>query len=167
MWKASTPERPEAWYHRAYERRGSYAALLGAELTRTSGHWTWRALGIGDVELFVTTNEGQLVRHFPIARVDDFGSMPLLVSTNSAANQGVISRGIRARGDVPTGGSLWLASDALAQWILARAMDGEPPWDVLRAVSRSRSRFVAFVASLRDADAMADDDTTLILVERR
>lgn len=123
----------------------------------------WRALAIGDCCLFQIRADALLVA-FPIDRAEQFGSRPLLLSSNPARNERVWDSVAQAEGDVQPGDLFLLASDALAHWFLNEMEAGNRPWNALNAL-RSHTEFEALVARLRRDQAMRNDDVTLVRIQ--
>lgn len=165
-WRAATMLPPDAlWHQEARSLRGSAAALVGVEIARTRRSWSWRALAVGDANLLLVDRQGRLRRSFPLARVE-YEPRPLLVTTRPILNEALRGRLRRARGTWRQGDTMLLASDAVAWWLLERALVGPIDVPLLRASIRTRARFDALVESLR-ANGVPDDDMTLVLVDRR
>lgn len=104
-----------------------------------------------------------LVQAFPVTRAAEFGSRPHLLSSNRSANA-ALKQAIRAcQGEFQADDLFVLATDALAQWFLARHEAGEKPWQPLTALD-SAATFASWVAELRRAALLRNDDTTLVLI---
>lgn len=158
------------WYIGAKMRQGAYAAFVGLIL-RDGGNdrpgGLWRALAAGDSCLFHVRSD-KLLAHGPMQRSADFNSSPRLLSTSSA---GTLLRG----GDpvtVLTGewrprDAFYLATDALAAWLLAEHEQGRAPWELVRELGDdgSAAPFDLIVEQLRSEHGMKNDDTTLLRVE--
>ncbi|MHC4548397.1 MAG: protein phosphatase 2C domain-containing protein [Planctomycetota bacterium] len=127
----------------------------------------WRALAIGDSCLF-HVRDGVLLDSGPVDRSDDFDNSPVLVSSQQTQ--------ALARGDlhvhVLTGtwqphDTFYLATDALAKWILSQHEAGLSPWESLEELGTDAepAPFADLVADLRSARALHNDDTTLLRIE--
>jgi hypothetical protein len=160
-WATEAPPSEAPWYVQEKAERGGFAALLGVELQRAGPTWKWQALAVGDCNLFLV-RDCAMVESFPVRRSHAFGSIPPLVSSTRA-----IARSLRVRrtGFLSAGDSLFLASDALAAWMLRATEHGSSPWGAARQAARSGPAFASWIETLRRAD-LNDDDTTLIVVER-
>ncbi|MFY1831916.1 protein phosphatase 2C domain-containing protein [Myxococcus fulvus] len=164
-WLAEVEGRELPWYAQEKLREGAFATLLGVSLARTPTRGdgvvgTWSALAVGDSCLFQVRDE-QLVRSFPLELASSFGSRPFLVSTHGAQNARVVEQARGVTGEVRAGDTLLLMTDALAHWFLAEHERGGRPWRALPGEG-SRSSFESFVAGLRAARSIRNDDTTLM-----
>ncbi|MHC4218714.1 MAG: hypothetical protein ACYSU7_09700, partial [Planctomycetota bacterium] len=65
------------------------------------------------------------------------------------------------------GDTFYLATDALAQWLLAIQEAGRPPWTNLGDLCRENDHetFARLVSELRGLGDLHNDDTTLLRVE--
>jgi hypothetical protein len=117
---------------------------------------------VGDSALFQVRGETLRVA-FPVERAADFGSRPALLSSRPERNQRLWEQVQTVAGTAQPGDLFLLATDALAQWILARVEAGAEPWAALRGLEEEAD-FAAFVADLRSARAIRNDDTTLVRV---
>lgn len=158
------------WYVQAKLSKGAHAALCGLRLRDVPGRsppgGRWRVLAIGDSCAFHVRGD-KLVAKGPIAKAKDFDNSPFLVSTNGAgdisrhADHVKLMKGAWRSRDV-----FYLATDAIACWILAEVEAGRPPWSMLQALGEPGCRsFAEIVAELRETGAMRNDDTTLLRVE--
>lgn len=167
-WEQRNPPPTKAWYHRAFAAQGSFATLVGIDLRWIAGEWRWRCLAVGDSGLFVFDGQDRLIASFPITRSTDFGRDPLLLSTNPEANASWQSgRRLRARGVLPKKGTLLLASDAVARWLLEEVEASRVALDELRRAVTSEGAFELFVSTNRGSGRLADDDSTVVWIERR
>lgn len=167
--RATGPSVP--WYVGAKLKDGAFAAFVGLTLhdgSRNGTGGTWRALAVGDSCLFHVRGS-KLLAHGPMARSEDFGSNPLLLSTSGTRK---LSRGEThvtvLTGDWKPRDVFFLATDALSQWLLAEQERGRSPWGMLRELgddSDGGAPFEPIVARLRAGECMKNDDTTLLRVE--
>ena len=146
------------WYAQEKLPQGSSASLLVVTWD-LAGRRTFRAHAVGDSCLFVV--RANTLRHvFPVARSDDFGTHPDLLSTEV---------GTRGRPTLPPfagiersfdpGDRFLLMTDALAQWFLSEYEAGNKPWDVLPT---DDAAFRAWLKECRDGGRMKNDDVTLL-----
>ena len=166
-WSAANPPTSRAWYHKAHAAQGSYAAILGLTIRRAGRQWRWRAVAIGDVDLFEVDSDCSLRRAFPLTRADSFTRDPILVATKPAANAMWLGHRLRSQGTIPPRGSLVLASDAVASWALRQQEAGEMPLGLLRDAATSGAAFTELIRGLRKRREIANDDATMIWLDRR
>lgn len=160
-WRAEVGVRPLSWYAEEKVRHGAYAALLGLSV-RTDG--TWSAVAVGDTCLF-HVRSGTLLLAFPITHSEGFSNRPVLIGTDPAGD-GPMHKSLLETGGTCVPGDTWyLATDALAAWMVRVALSGGAPWPELdRLCLRPRSRFEAWLAARRADGTMRNDDVTLVRV---
>jgi hypothetical protein len=156
-----------SWWTDDLQRRGSYATFLGAQVTKgqLAQPARWDALAIGDACLVALRRADESFRRvcsFPVDHPDGFGSNPDLVATHGTDGSARLRFLHTASGELEQGDVLLLMTDAIAQWALAQESGGEPAWDQL--VEISADEFRALVVREREAQAMVDDDVTLVRV---
>ncbi len=158
-----TAGKPLPWYLEEKRRSGAFAALAGLAL---HDGW-WSAVALGDCCVF-QLRAGELQYAFPLRRSQDFGSRPALVPTNPARED---RRALRVTtGEWRRGDMFLLMSDALAAWFLRGVEQGEPRWPLPEALEASveaerTPAFAEWIAGLRDAHALRNDDVTLVWVK--
>jgi hypothetical protein len=145
-------------------RVGSFATVLGCELTGLAGPEPhWEAVALGDTVLFHVRGH-QLLTWFPRIEAEDFGVNPEGVSTKPERLASAVSRLATDRGSLAVGDRLYLASDALAQWMV-RA-DRRDPWSLWDALAgQVHPAEFRMLAERRRTGEMTNDDVTLLRVE--
>jgi hypothetical protein len=151
---------------RKFAEVGSFATLLGFEITGLDGpEPSWRAVALGDTVLF-HVRDGRAIAVFPAMGPDDFGTLPDGVHTLPAKLGRMTERLRFGHGALRAGDFLFVATDALAQWIL-RAITREETkvWDVLGSLAHP-GVFARLVADQRreqdGAKRLKNDDVTLL-----
>lgn len=157
------------WYatHKATE--GTYAALLGITLERSSRRF--RALAIGDCCLFQIRQE-KLIRSFPIEHSSEFNNRPFLLSSSSSCNSELLVKRQKCQFDYKPNDQLLLITDALACWFLGRH---EAQDDVTGCLSelQTQDEFTSFIAKERHKQTadqlplLRNDDVTLVRCQIR
>ncbi|MHC4077628.1 MAG: PP2C family serine/threonine-protein phosphatase [Planctomycetota bacterium] len=166
LWKKLVQKRKLPWYLQAKVAKGAHAALVGLSIGDGEARG-WRALAIGDSCLFHVRDQKLLVVG-PVARSADFDNSPFLLSTKCPAP---IPRGAPhvhvMSGTWQPKDAFYLASDALAQWVLAEEEAGRPPWKTLCELGTKAQvqPFDSLVDGLRSANQLHNDDTTLLRLE--
>jgi hypothetical protein len=162
-WVARAPAFANVFEERKFAE-GSYATFLGCELVGTDGPTPcWHAVALGDTVLFHVRQSSQLVQ-FPPIDAGEFGLDPDGVHTNPAALPRMVNRLLFAAHDIRPGDLLFLATDALAEWIVrARRRDERRVWRFLADI-RHPDAFTRFVERHRAAREMKNDDVTLLRV---
>lgn len=167
QWDREVRARALPWYAEAGLEQGAFATLLAVVLTAgPESAWRWQAVAVGDTCL-VHTRAGSLLRAFPLTASRHFGSIPHLVGSRMsppsiAQRQNVWEAGLGQAGD-----RLWMMTDAAAQCCLAECESGRNPWNDLESILAAPSpddRFAQWVATLRDAGKMRNDDVTLLAI---
>ncbi len=163
-WHAGVPWDRVPWHGEAKARAGAFASLLGLTVGTAPDdprRLCWQAVAVGDSCLFIVRG-GRLQVSFPLADAAQFDNTPALVCSNPA-NAGDLWEEVRRGGGQCAAGDLFiLASDALACWFLASNAAGEKPWETLQALNASR--WADWVTEQRDAGAMRNDDTTVVVI---
>jgi hypothetical protein len=151
----------DAWYVDEAAGRGAFATFLGFAMDADGGtdETDWTAIAVGDSCLF-HVRSGRCVHAFPVSAPDAFTTTPALLSSKEldrsyGARDAVIAQGRCAPGDV-----FLLATDALAQWALQAALEDDGVWSMLAGLRHET--FLALLATLRGADAIQNDDVTLV-----
>ena len=149
---------------RTFAQVGSFATLLGCELTGLDGpNPSWDAVALGDTVLF-QVRDRRLVVQFPQLGADDFGLSPDGVHTQSAALEQMRRRLTFAHGSLAEGDQLFLTTDAFAHWIIRYIRGKEREvWNLLATLDHPRL-FEQLIADHRAAGEMKNDDVTLLRV---
>ncbi len=165
-WKKLVGKRKLPWYLQAKVKKGAHAALVALSVG-DGDRRGWRALAIGDSCLFHVRNQ-KLLEVGPVTKSTDFDNSPFLLSTRcpapiprQAPHVHVLS-GIWQPQD-----AFYLASDALAQWILAEEEAGRPAWQTLCELGTAAEQqpFDLMINNLRTSNRLHNDDTTLLRLE--
>jgi hypothetical protein len=161
-WERVVKSRPLPWYAEEKAQAGSFAALVGLELSQQeeTDEGRWSVLACGD-SCFFQIRSDKLIAAFPISDPEEFSNSPLLLGTRSHST-GV--EGIRnTTGDWKDGDCFYLMTDALACWFLKRCESGRVPWRDLRNVTLVRQPpFDKWISSLRERGEIKNDDCTLV-----
>jgi hypothetical protein len=143
---------------RAFHDSGSFATFLGCEVSGIGGpEPTWRAAALGDTVLF-QIRSGSVVAQFPRLTAADFGINPDGVFTLPSERERMRAGLAFNAGALEVGDVLYLATDALAAWLVGA---GASVWRDLAAVEHWRV-FRRIVAGLRREGALKNDDVTLL-----
>ena len=165
-WQANAPITFRTIFEeRKFYQDGSFATLLGCEIRGLSGvRPSWRAVGLGDTVLFHVRGS-ELVAQFPELAAEDFGLDPDGVSTQPSTRDWMRSRLASASGQLAVGDRLFLATDALANWMVRTIRaDAEWLWRVLDDLQDPMA-FSRDIAGRRRTGEMKNDDVTLMRVE--
>jgi hypothetical protein len=166
LWKKLVGKTKLPWYLQAKVNNGAHAALVGLSIGDGERRG-WRALAIGDSCLFHVRDQ-KLLTVGPVTKSVDFDNSPFLLSTlcpapipRTAPHVHVMS------GTWEPKDSFYLASDALAQWILAEEEAGRPAWQTLCELGTAAEQqpFDTLVTGLRSDNQLHNDDTTLLRLE--
>jgi hypothetical protein len=123
-----------------------------------AGERIWEALAVGDSCLFqIKANSDELIA-FPLEKseqfrtvTDCFHSLPEYKSYPPT-----FMNDLYEEGDI-----FFLATDALAEWIIKDCKNDQPRWEKLISVA-SQEEFTNFINQLRDEKRIKNDDTTLL-----
>jgi len=94
LWQRRVGSIPLPWYGEEKRRHGAFAAVVGLEISAPEGPEgapaTWRSFAVGDCRLFHIRGE-RLLGSFPIEDPADFGSSPVLLSSNMSRNTAALA----------------------------------------------------------------------------
>lgn len=162
--------KPVQWYEEPGLEAGAFAALLGFVLCPARGGrtspvspWTWNAFAVGDCFL-AQVRGGECICMFPFNESSALNNRPFLLSSNPARNDGIAARFLFAQGETLPGDRFFLMTDSLAGWFLREYERGAAPWQHLanfRGASAAHA-FAEWIAALRTAHALRNDDVTLL-----
>ena len=167
-WASGFRGRTLPWYTEAKVRQGAFSTFLGLVLTASpQGETQWHAVAVGDSCLFHTRG-ADLLATFPMERSDQFNNHPKLVGSRADPEvvRGSHSRQTDGRG-LP-GDRLWMMTDALAHWCLARHEAGGNPWEELESLfapQETETPFDDWIERKRDTRGLHNDDVTLLAIE--
>lgn len=155
-WRSEVAAGPLPWYAEQKLEQGAFSALLGLQLLEGG---TWRAMAVGDTCLFHMRGS-DAVNAFPLDRSDQFSSSAVLISSVWRYNRTLSEHRRETCGAWERGDAFLLMTDALACWYLRSIENGHVP-----SVPRRRASFRPWLAGLRAAGAVRNDDTTIMRVE--
>ena len=166
-WNRLIPWSRIPWHGEAKTRAGALATLLGLTICRKPGPSQglhWRAVAVGDSCMFLVRQD-ELFLSFPLDDAAQFDNTPALLCSNPANNGRISDEVQRIEGYCHAGDMIILASDALAAWFLAQNAAGQKPWQTLLALTQAQ--WEAWLQSQREAGAIQNDDTTLMIARIR
>jgi hypothetical protein len=152
------------WMKQAAFDRGSFASLLGVQLSRNADGMS--VFAVGD-SLAVLCDGNRILKSFPYTDADQFEARPQLLSTNPAENaflddEGGASLNVFWSFAAVKNPVILCVTDALGQWLLS-AEDSEDRVGLIRGLEGA-SAFANFVEEQRLAGKMRRDDTTLVVI---
>jgi hypothetical protein len=165
-WHATAPTTfGSIFEERKFHQDGSFATLLGCEIRGLEGlRPSWQAVALGDTVLFHVRG-ADVVAQFPELAAEDFGLDPEGVSTQPSTRDRMRRRLAFTSGQLAVGDRLYLATDALANWMVrAVRSEGEWLWPALDSL-RDPMTFRRDIADCRRTGEMKNDDVTLMRVE--
>jgi hypothetical protein len=151
-------------FEQAKIRQGTLATFVGGQILKLStAHPTWEAVALGDSVLFHVRHD-RLIGKLPKLRAADFGKTPDGVSTLSARLDQMSRQLQFGKGPLEAGDLIFVATDALAQWMLScdERGDGAWLWSTLGNPALHPDVFTKLIDEERRAKAMNDDDVTLL-----
>jgi hypothetical protein len=151
---------PALWYQQNAERRGSFAAFLGACFSRSAGGLSWHAIAVGDCCLLHIRNNF-LMTAFPISDPGEFGRSPDLVPSAEQGIQRLRNKVKMRSGNAIPGDLFLMCSDALAKFLLSEAPHGESAWTAIKSLANNDD-FAQLIHYLRRENAIEIDDVTLL-----
>lgn len=161
---AATDYESLSWSRQAAFERGSFATLLGLELS-PNGHDA-EVLAIGD-SLAVHVRDAAMLASYPFTEAEQFDSRPLLLSTISAANTFVgesefFKKNSSNTWAIQPGDYIYLVTDAVGHWLL-REHQTDSALSVLAGIGKVEE-FEALVQTMRQQRRMRLDDSTVVRV---
>jgi hypothetical protein len=165
-WLENAPARfASIFEERKFYDHGSFATLLGCEIRGLDGPGpTWSAVALGDTVLFHVRGT-RVLAQFPRLGAEDFGLTPDGVFTQPSERRRMREGLTFADGRFALGDRLFIATDALAAWIVATArVEGDRLWRTLARLNHPVP-FRSLVDDRRRAGEMTNDDVTLMRVE--
>ncbi|MHB1036743.1 MAG: protein phosphatase 2C domain-containing protein [Pirellulales bacterium] len=169
VWHRTLRGRQLPWYIEAKAEKGAHAAFLGvtvADAANCQPEGVWGALAVGDACLFQVRG-GTLIRALPLDTASAFTNRPYLLSTNCESLEDESHHVHSCSGTWMPEDDFYLATDALAQWLLSEQEAGRSPWALLNdlATDAETEPFAQLVSRLREGHAIRNDDTTLVRID--
>lgn len=156
-----------SWSKHAAFERGSFATLLGVEAIHSSS--AVNIVSVGD-SLAVLLSNAEMVDSFPYTSSQQFQQRPELFCTNPSHNGFIEKSDFLSRHykewcikqlEKPT---VLCMTDALGEWALTMAQEGEPQWATLLSITEE-TQLQSIVFSERQNKRMRVDDVTLVTIE--
>ncbi len=144
----------------------TFLALSMQAAAEPNTPWRWQALAVGDSCLF-QVRSGVLIERFPLGDADEFNSTPWLVGSHTTPEEVRRDRSRSCDGENWPGDSIWMMTDALAEWFLLRWEVDEKPWEDLEAFLNPlihEEAFADWIGELRHKGQLRNDDVTLAAV---
>jgi hypothetical protein len=170
-WRKVVQRRPLPWFAEEKVQFGAFATLLGLEISsslnshHSSGEWS--AIAIGDSCLFQIRNS-EIITAFPVATSDEFNNSPILLSSNSVKNISVWDKVLLKKGNWETGDTIFLMTDAIANWFLSQHEQNEHPWENIIGFTENdgtKYSFEYWINSLRSNSQIKNDDVTILSIK--
>ncbi len=158
-WQQWLKNQDLSWFAKRKAEKGAYATFLSLEI---GADLSWQALAVGDSCLFVV-GDRHLQTSFPLQSSHEFNNRPKLIGTQEKAQN---INFFKINGEAQVGDRFYLTTDAIACWILQQIESNQNPWFKLDQIS-SQDLFTNWINELRDQQAIANDDTTLLCLEIR
>jgi hypothetical protein len=157
-------EKPLQWFARAKLTQGASATFLGLAFEEgPSNSVPFRAIACGDTCLFVRSRGGDAVS-FPLEASDEFNTTPPLLSTTLRPERAAELLRVWS-GSLAPGDAIYMATDALAAWILLEMTDPVgAPWAALDRL-QTASDLEGLVAEQVAAGRMREDDVALVRMD--
>jgi hypothetical protein len=161
-WQQWLANQKLSWFAKRKADEGAFATFLSLEIFPDL---SWESLSVGDSCLFVVrdylTTDHKLENSFPLQNSREFNHRPRLIGTHTDVANIQINQ---INGIAKLGDRFYLATDAIACWILKQLESNQNPWVKLGAIS-SQDEFSNWVNELRERHEIANDDTTLLCLE--
>ena len=174
LWESSVKTKPMPWYLEKKIKNGAHAAFMGLSIRDRNGNGSgngngrsWRSVAVGDSCIFHIRDD-ELLAVGPVEKSELFDNSPFLIATKGKE---LIRRGAEnvslMNGDWEPGDTFYLATDAMAQWLLSEVEAARPPWASLRdlCADDDTTLYGRLIDELRSTQGLHNDDTTLLQVE--
>ena len=179
LFENAIKSKPVPWYLEKKIKNGAHAAFMGLLIRDRTYHGNgngsgkkvsrpWRGTAVGDSCIFQVRDD-ELIDVGPVKKSELFDNSPYLIATKAkelirprSIHHVSMMTGIWEPGDV-----FYLATDAMAQWLLAELEAGRPPWEPLRdlCADDDTTLYGRLIDELRTNHGLHNDDTTLLQVE--
>jgi hypothetical protein len=159
--------RPVQWFEERGLNAPTAATLAVVDLrapARSQRRWT--GIAFGDSCVF-HVRAGDLKQAFPVEKAEDFDISPVVVTSRAAGRQAIDEQCSMAGGIWQPGDRFFLASDAIAQWLLAQHETGRKGlWSVMGNIVLHQATldFEELIVSLRSTREIRNDDVTLMVI---
>lgn len=155
-----------SWSKHAAFERGSFATLLGLEVF--SSHSAVDVLSVGD-SLAVLLSNADMIDSFPYSNAEQFQQRPELFCTNPSHNGFVENSDFFSchhktwSFEQLNNPVVLCMTDALGEWALKMAQEGEPQWATLQSITEE-AQLQSIVRIERQKKRMRVDDVTLVSI---
>ena len=163
QWAAEVLGRELPWYAEAKAKQGAFAAWLVLEIIESAEGRTWSAGVVGDCCLLHIRNRN-LIESFPMKRSEEFHNHPRLLSSIATQDNSISIA--RMNGIWHPDDQFYLMTDALAAWFLREVESGNKPWEIIAQINQQNA-FCDMIETLRNAEALRNDDCTLLTISAR
>lgn len=157
-WQTAVAGEASSWYAEEKRAAGGHATFLGLTTRPADDGYEWEAVAVGDACLFHVVS-GSCLSSFPLGRPADFTSSPTLISSKGGTPAWQVTGGVLRPGE-----ALLLATDALAQSLLASAEAGAFAGSDFLTMADDDD-FALWVAAARATGRLRNDDVALGIVE--
>lgn len=163
-WHSEVDGRELPWYAEQKLESGAFSSILGLSLRQERKSIVWQAHALGD-SCFMQFREGRLLQSLPLERWQDFDYTPLLISTRTESNQGVLEKQVDKSGTCKMGDIIYLMTDAISKWFLRRESELGDALAITEKISTQEEfeQLVEKERSTRDSEGrslMPNDDVT-------
>jgi hypothetical protein len=163
----SKPQQANKWNSlKSTSARANTAAatFVGLQILPTdeNGRGKWKSVAIGDSCLFQfrqIKGKPELQKAFPLEKSQDFSTATHAFNSNPKYSVLSKAKPVFFEGEYQLGDTFFLATDALAQWLLKNRELGQDDWRKLLEV-KDQSEFERMVDDLRKTNQIVFDDTT-------
>ncbi|MBF0517640.1 MAG: SpoIIE family protein phosphatase [Nitrospirae bacterium] len=170
-WRQLMLTRTMPWYVQLKADEGAHAAFTAVRLIPAVAQrqrkrlffqktlYTCEAVAVGDVCVFVIRGD-ELIHAFPIDNPAEFNNSPRLISSLHDVPQRHIET---TSAELQRGDTMFVLSDALAEWFLKSREGGLFPWKRLIKI-KDKAAFDLLIEQLRAQRLMKNDDATALML---
>ena len=169
LWSRIIGRRQLPWFAAEKAAMGAFSAIIGLEVFKSppeqNGKLKWKATAAGD-SCLVQVREHSIIAAHPLSHSESFNNSPDLICSKQEFNNENNELISYAEGDIGTGDSFYLMTDALACWFFRQHEGGGRPWIDFENLDSPDLliTFADLISGLREAKEIRNDDVTLLKV---
>lgn len=149
------------WLFVEKAQQGALATFLTLKLEGQK----WNAIGVGDCNLFVVEESGDIRVSYPARSFEEFGTSPsLMPSIPGPAVKTALASVWRKTGKWRNDEKIIMCTDAVAAYLLEKGQRGRTVWKTLFGMG-SCEDFADWVEQARN-NGMRNDDSTVVIVSQ-
>lgn len=151
------------WYLKNKAVSGSYTTMVGLQFSQNGSHFLYSSFAVGDSVLFHWKGDNQY-SSYPLTSPEEFNITPHLVWSGKGHPMPIEYKLkppplVKSNGVLEKGETIFLASDAVAKWLMETKKFGE-----VEELIDSNSDMTKLFTREIDGKRMRNDDVTLVAI---